>query len=38
MKKLLLVLFSSILAFVLVGCGEKKSEEKAETVETKKKF
>ena len=36
MKKLLLIFLSSILAFVLVGCTEKKEEQKAE-VKTEKK-
>ena len=36
MKKLLLVLFSSILALVLVGCGEKENETKTEVKAEKK--
>ena len=36
MKKLLLVMISSILALVLVGCGEKEKEQKTETKPTKK--
>ena len=30
MKKIFLVMFSSILALILVGCGEKEQEAKAE--------